>query len=162
MPSLIGFTAEGRQAGSLTMNGVVLAGRILLSAMFIFSGAMKYIDVPGTASHIAEKGLPVPEFLAIATGTFEVIAGLAILIGWQTRLASWALAGFCILAGLLFHNFWAYEGQEQVAQMSNFLKNVTIAGGFLILSVYGPGRYAVGGHRRETGEIISGRGLHIA
>ena len=145
------------------MNGVVLAGRILLSAMFIFSGAMKYIDVPGTAAHIAEKGLPVPEFLAVATGTFEVIAGLAILIGWQTRLASWALAGFCILAGLLFHNFWAYEGREQVAQMLNLFKNITIAGGFLVLSVYGPGRYALGGHGKheKRGETYSGR-LNIA
>ena len=141
------------------MHAIVLAGRILLSVMFIFSGAMKFIDVPGTASHIATAGLPAPEILAIAAGAFEVIAGLAILIGWQTRLAAWALAGFCILAGLLFHNFWAYEGQEQVAQMLNLFKNVTIAGGFLVLAGYGPGRHALDKRREHV--IESGR-LNIA
>ncbi len=141
------------------MHGIILAGRILLSAIFIFSGAMKFIDVAGTAGHIASAGLPAPEFLAIAAGAFEVIAGLAILIGWQTRLAAWALAGFCILAGLLFHNFWAYEGQEQVAQMLNLFKNVTIAGGFLVLAAWGPGRYALDARRGHT--VEAGR-LNIA
>jgi putative oxidoreductase len=141
------------------MNGAVLAGRILLSAMFIFSGAMKFIDVPGTAGHIAEKGLPAPELLAIASGSFEILAGTAVLIGWQTRIASWALAAFCIVAGVLFHNFWAYDGQEQVAQMLNLFKNVTIAGGFLVLAAYGPGRYAIEGRKGST---IPGGSLHIA
>ena len=103
-----------------------------------------------------EAVVGVRVLLDFAIGAFEVIAGLAILIGWQTRIAAWALAGFCILAGLLFHNFWAYEGQEQVAQMLNLFKNVTIAGGFLVLAACGPGRYALDarrGHDVETGRL---------
>lgn len=144
------------------MNGAVLAGRILLSAMYVFSGTMKFIDVPGTAGHIAEKGLPIPEVTAIATGAFEVLAGLAVMIGWKTRYAAWLLAAFTVLAGVLFHDFWNYQGAEQVSQMLNLFKNITIAGGFIILGVYGPGRYAIDSSRyAKVDEVPSGR-LNIA
>jgi putative oxidoreductase len=143
----------------LSGNGAVLAGRILLAAMYVFSGTMKFVDVSGTAGHIADKGLPAPELVAIAAGTLEVVAGLAVMIGWRTRIAAIALAGFTVLAGVLFHNFWAYEGQEQVAQMLNLFKNITIAGGFMILAVYGPGRYSLDARRGHT---IPSDGLRIA
>ena len=145
------------------MHGTILAGRIIMSAMFLFSGVMKLVDVSGTAGHIAEKGLPAPEALAIGVGLFEIVAGAMLVVGWHTRIAAWALAGFCVLSGVLFHNFWAFEGREAVAQMLNLFKNVTIAGGFMILAAWGPGKYALEGRtdRARSRDMQTGR-LNIA
>ena len=68
----------------------------------------------------------------------EFVGGLLILIGWQTRIAAVALAGFCILSALLFHLDFA-----SVPQTINFFKNMAMAGGFLALFVSGPGAYSV-------------------
>jgi putative oxidoreductase len=68
----------------------------------------------------------------------EIIGGLAVTLGWQTRIAAFALAGFSLLAAALFHSNFA----DQI-QMILFLKNVAIAGGFLLLVANGPGRLSV-------------------
>jgi putative oxidoreductase len=123
-------------------NTALLIGRILLAAMFIMAGLMKFGGIAGTAGYIASKGLPAPTILAWLTAIFEVAAGVAILVGFQTKLASYALAAFCILAGFIFH----FDPADQV-QFTMFLKNITIAGGFLALSVAGAGSYSVDARR---------------
>ena len=123
--------------------------------MFIFSGATKLMDPSVPAEMIASKGLPAPELLAYAAGILEVAAGLAIAVGWMTRPSAIALAAFTLIAGLLFHDFWNYTGQEGQMQMQAFMKNIAIIGGFLVLYAHGPGRYAIGGHRRETDTTIT-------
>jgi putative oxidoreductase len=137
------------------MDGAVLIGRLLLVSIYIFSGVMKFVDPSGVAASIAEKGLPAPELLGYAAGALEIGAGLAIAVGWMTAPAAIALAAFTLLAGVLFHDFWNYAGTEQyVPQMLNLFKNVAIAGGFLILAAFGPGRYALG-HHRTKGETTT-------
>jgi putative oxidoreductase len=139
------------------MYAAVLGGRILMTAMFLFSGTMKLIDVSGTAAHIEQAGLPLPSVVAVLTGLFEIGAGLMVLVGWHARIAAWLLAAFCVAAGVLFHNFWAFEGREQVAQMLNLFKNVTIAGGFIILAEYAAGRYGFDAKRGHVFDAPSGR-----
>ena len=93
-------------------------GRILLVAIFIFSGAVKFIDVSGTAAHIADKGLPMPTVLAVAAGAVEVVCGLMVAVGWCTRLAALVLLVFTGAAAFLFHDFWNLpSGREQIGQM---------------------------------------------
>ncbi len=103
-----------------------LIGRILLSLIFIGSGASKLFDPAGTEAMITGVGLPAG--LAIPTGLFELIAGLAIALGFMTRLFAILLAGFCLVTAFFFHN--------QVGdplQLAMALKNVAIAGGLLCL-----------------------------
>ncbi len=123
-------------------NLLLLIGRILLAAMFIMAGLMKFGGIAGTAGYIASKGLPAPTILAWLTAIFEVVAGVAILVGFQTKLAAFALAGFCVLAGVIFH----FDPSNQ-AEFTSFLKNITIAGGFLVLAVSGPGSYSLDARR---------------
>ena len=139
------------------MYAATLAGRILITAMFLFSGAMKLIDVSGTAGHIEQAGLPLPSVAAVLTGLFEIGAAVMVLVGWHARIALWALAAFCIVAGLFFHNFWAFEGGERTAQMANFLKNVTIAGAFGLLAEFAAGRYGFDARRGHVFEARPGR-----
>jgi putative oxidoreductase len=123
-------------------NAIVLIGRILLSIMFILSGFGKLTNIAGTAGYFANYNLPMPTATAVIVGLIELIGGIAVLIGWQTRIAAWVLAIFTIAAALIAHMNWA-----DTMQLINFQKNLAIAGGFLVLASFGPGAYSVDGRR---------------
>lgn len=117
-----------------------LAGRVLLAVMFIQAGIGKIFGYAGTAEHMTENG--VPAILLPLVILTELGGGLCVLLGLWTRYAAIALAGFTVLAGILFH----YQPGDMM-QMINFMKNVTIAGGFLVLAGSGPGAYALDNRR---------------
>ena len=123
-------------------NSAALVGRILLAFMFILSGFGKITGFDGTVGYIGTK-LPMPQVVAVLTILVELGGGILLAVGFQARWAALALAGFTILAGLLFHNFWAVEAAQKMGQQINFLKNVSIAGGMLMVFAFGPGRYSV-------------------
>jgi putative oxidoreductase len=113
-----------------------LIGRIVLSIIFIQSGWSKIFGYAGTVEHMNAAGVPgalLP--LVILT---ELGGGLCILLGLFTRYTAIALAGFCVLSGYLFH----YQ-PGNMGQMINFMKNITIVGGFLVLAGAGPGALAL-------------------
>ena len=89
---------------SSTNNIIILVARILLSFMFIFAGFGKLADPAGTAGMIAGAGMPAATALAYLAGLFEFVAGLAVLVGFQTKIAGWAIALFCIFTGVMFHS----------------------------------------------------------
>lgn len=121
---------------------IVLIGRILLSIMFILAGFGKLTNIAGTAGYFANYNLPMPTATAVIIGLIELVGGLAILIGFQTRIAAWVLAIFSVAAALVAHMNWA-----DVMQLINFQKNLAIAGGFLVLASFGPGAYSVDARR---------------
>lgn len=126
----------------MSNSAILLVARILLSFMFIMSGLSKFGGIEGTAGYIGSVGLPAPVLLAWAAALFETIAGIAILVGFQTRIAALLLAAFCVFAGFVFH----FQPSDQM-QMISFMKNLTIAGGFLTLWVAGPGSISVDARR---------------
>lgn len=104
------------------------------------------MDLAGTTTAIASKGLPAPNILAIATAALELGGGALVIIGWQTRLVALALAVFTAVAAYLFHDFWHYPpGGEHTNNLIHFMKNVSIIGGFLMLTAAGAGRYSLDG-----------------
>jgi putative oxidoreductase len=117
-------------------NLAYLAGRILLSFMFIMAGLQKIGGYEGTQQYMEAMG--VPGMLLPLVIITEVAGGLMVLVGFFTRYAAVALAGFSILAALFFHT----EFSNQV-QMVMFMKNLTIAGGFAMLFVAGPGPWSI-------------------
>jgi putative oxidoreductase len=123
--------------------GTALLGRIALSAIFVISGIAKLADYEGTLGHMRSAGLPGPEVLLVIAAITEILGGLSVLTGFLSRIGALALIGFLIPTSLVFHAFWRFEGAEQTMQMANFMKNVGIAGGLLMLVAYGPGRYSV-------------------
>lgn len=123
---------------------ILLLARILMSVMFIMAGLQKFGSIEGTAGYIASVGLPASVPLAWLAAAFEVVAGAAILLGFQTRIAAWLLAAFCVFTAVFFHNNFGDQ-----TQMILFMKNFTIAGGFLALAVAGPGSISVDGRRAE-------------
>ena len=109
-----------------------LAGRILLASIFLVSGLGKIGSYSATAGYMDATGIPgalLPLVIA-----FEVLAAVALVIGWKTRLTAFLLAGFTLLSGLVFHSDFANQ-----MQMIMFLKNVAITGGLLLLVANGAG-----------------------
>ena len=117
-------------------------GRFLLSMIFVMSGFGKISAYEGTQGYMEAMGVPgalLP--LVIIT---EIIGGLAIILGWKTEIAAIALAGFSIVSAIFFHTNFA----DQI-QMIMFMKNIAIAGGFLLLFAQGPGAYALDNRNKE-------------
>jgi putative oxidoreductase len=122
---------------------LLLLARVLMSAIFLSSGAMKVADWSGTASHMAEEGMvAVPVLLAGAIAV-ELGAGAGVLVGCGTRWSALALAAFLVPTTLIFHDFWTFDGPARQGQMQHFMKNLTIIGGLLALAVAGAGRYSI-------------------
>src|SRR5689334_12816103 len=119
--------------GNNMNNAVTLVARILLAHMFLISGIGKLgAGYAATQGYMASMGIPgalLPLVIAL-----EIGGGIALLAGFLTRWAALALAAFCIVSGLLFHSNFSDQ-----AQMINFMKNLSIAGGMLMLFVHGAG-----------------------
>lgn len=113
-----------------------LVGRILLALMFILGGWSKIGGYAGTQQYMASAG--VPGFLLPLVILTELGGGLLVAVGYKTRWAALALAGFTLLATLLFHSNWAQPMQQMI-----FMKNLGVAGGFLVLFAAGAGRWSL-------------------
>jgi putative oxidoreductase len=122
---------------------VPLAGRILISTIFIFSGLSKFAGHAAVAGYAASKGLPAPDVAIWLAAAVELFGGLAILLGFQARIAAWLLFLFLIPTSVVFHNFWAMEGMDKMTNQAHFFKNVAIMGGLLFVAAFGAGAYSV-------------------
>ncbi len=115
-------------------------GRVLLSLVFITSGISKISGYAGTQGYMEAMGVPgalLPFVIAL-----EVLGGLAVLLGFQARLAALALSGFCIVSAVLFHAVFSDQ-----MQLISFMKNISIAGGFLMVFAHGAGAYSIDNRR---------------
>jgi putative oxidoreductase len=127
-----------------------LAARILISHIFILSGAMKVMDPSGTAAQMEERGMFWVPFFLWTAAAVEIGAGLALLLGYKTRLAGLALFLFLIPVTLTFHNFWTYsDPKERQDNMILMMHNLTLMGGLLLIMTFGPGPISLD-HRRGT------------
>lgn len=128
------------------MNGALatlgpLLGRVLLSAVFFYSGWNKFAAVGRTASSIAGRGIPQATAMAYASAAFELAASILVALGLRARLCSAAVILYLALVTYLFHWHPALHGDH--AQMVQLLKNAGLAGGFLLLATYGPGPVSI-------------------
>ena len=132
----------GSAGTSGSASAAILVGRILVSIMFILAGYAKLTGIAGTAGWFESLGIPAPTLAAIASGLVELVGGLAILVGFKTRIAALVLAAFTIAATLIAHTNLA----DQVQQLL-FMKNLAVTGGFLILAAAGAGALSVDARR---------------
>lgn len=119
-------------------------GRILIALIFVFSGIGKIGQYAGTQAYMDSVG--VPGFLLPAVIALEILGGLAIILGWHTRLAAFLLAGFSLLSAILFHSNFGDQ-----MQMIMFLKNLALAGGFLMIVSHGAGPYSIDNRNGSRG-----------
>jgi putative oxidoreductase len=116
---------------------VPLAGRLLISTIFIFSGLSKI------QGHAASKRLPAADLAIWLAAAVEILGGLSILLGFQARIGAWVLFLFLIPTSVVFHNFWAMQGMEKMDNQAHFFKNIAIMGGLLFVATFGAGAYSI-------------------
>lgn len=118
---------------------VDLLGRILIVAIFVTGGLSKLGGgYEGTLGYMTSMGVPMANLLLPLVILVELGGAAAIILGWQTKWAALALAGFCIVSALIFHMNFADQ-----MQMLMFMKNFAMAGGFLLLYVKGSGELSL-------------------
>jgi putative oxidoreductase len=137
------------------MPAFVTFGRVLFAVLFIVSGAFKLYDISATAKDIADKvvipaaltaytsqiegfaGMPMPQILAIAAGSVELICGIMIALNFGARFFAILLIFFVLAATYYYHDFWAQTGPESRNNMIHALKNLSIVGALLMIAGYG-------------------------
>jgi putative oxidoreductase len=128
-----------------------LAARILISQIFILSGVTKVMDPAGTAAQMEGRGMFWVPFFLWTAAAVEIGAGLALLLGYKTRLAALALFLFLIPVTLTFHNFWTYaDPKERQDNMILMMHNLTLMGGLLLVMTFGPGPISLDHRRRRS------------
>ena len=113
-----------------------LLGRVLISAIFLLNGVFKISNYDGTVGWIESFG--IPGILIIPAIILEVIGPILIIIGYKTKIAAGFLSLFCILTAIIFHN----DFSDQM-QLTSFLKNIALAGGFLFIVVNGAKEFSI-------------------
>lgn len=129
-------------------NPLALAARLLLAAVYLPAGIGKISGFAGTVGYISSVGLPLPTVAAALAVVLEVAGGLALIAGFQTRLAALALAVFTLVASVFFHAYWSAPAEQAFVQQLMFFKNVGIIGGLLALTAFGAGALSVDARRK--------------
>ena len=133
-----------------------LIGRIAIAWLFVPAGWGKLgAGFAGTVGYIGSKGLPFATVLAGIALAIELLAGLAVLVGFKTRWAAALLALFTLGAAVFFHNYWGVPADQQMMQKINFDKNIAIFGGLMFLVAWGAGALSVDGDKRN--EVVRAR-----
>lgn len=117
-------------------DGGLLISRVLLSVLFIVAGYGKITGYAGTAAYMAS--MHMPSFFLPLVILLELGGGLAIVFGFLTRFTALFISGFTIIAAIIFHNNFSDDMQQLM-----FMKDMSIAGGFLILGLFGAGKYSL-------------------
>ena len=119
----------------MNSNVLLLIGRVLLSILFIVAGFGKLTGgAEGLSGMLGGMGLPQPLAMAYLVGLCELVGGVCVLVGFQVRIVGILLALFCLMTGYIAH----------IGDATALMKNIGLAGGFLVLAAHGAGAYAVG------------------
>ncbi|EKT4524552.1 DoxX family protein [Pseudomonas putida] len=122
---------------------IILLARILLVILFILSGWSKLTGFEGTVGYMTSLGAPAPMLAAAVAVIMEFAVGILLLLGFYTRPLAFLLALFVVGTALIGHPFWNMVDPERSANMTQFLKNMSITGGLLLLAVSGAGRLSL-------------------
>lgn len=124
-------------------------GRVLFVLLFLPAGIGKITGFAGTVGYINSVGLPAPELATVVALLVEILGSLCLLAGFQTRIASIALAVFTLVATFFFHNYWAAPADQAFVAQLLFFKNIAVVGGLLILAAQGAGNWSLDAKRND-------------
>ena len=125
-------------------NCALLAGRFLMGIYFIMPGILKIVDFDGTSAYMTSHSVPLVPVLLVVTIILQLSLGLFMIVGFQTRLTAFLLAGMVLVISLFMHNFWSMEdGINKAHETQNFFKNMGIMAGLLMVSALGGGNFSL-------------------
>ena len=132
------FDTRERVRGDARVRYLVPIGRVLFAAIFVLSGLTHFSQQ--TIGFAASQGVPAPHLLVPLSGALAVLGGLSVALGYRTRVGALLLVAFLVPVTLKMHAFWAVgDPMMRGIQQANFMKNVSMLGGALLLLFFGPG-----------------------
>jgi len=121
---------------------VLLLGRLLFGGVIAFTGFNHFLQTESMTGYAEYKGLPAPKAGVLLSGLLLVLGGVGIVLGvFPVPLAA-LVAGFLVVSALIFHDFWTVPEDDQQTEMTQFLKNIALAGGALVVAAVGPQSWA--------------------
>lgn len=117
------------------LRGWTVAARVLMAVIFLVAGVRKLMTYGATLGYFAKLGIPLADMVLPLTIALEIGGGLLLIAGWRVQWVAGALALFTLATAFAAHAFWAADAAQFNAQLNNFLKNVAMVGGFLLLIV---------------------------
>ena len=121
----------------------LLAGRLLIAALFLPSGFSKLMSFSKFAASLASKGLPYPEVWAVLAVAVEILGPLALMVGIVPRWTALTLLAFTVIVTWTTHRYWIFGGAARQQQHAQFYKNLAIMGGLLLYFACGPGAWSL-------------------
>ncbi len=106
-------------------------------------GVRSILGFAGSVGYFSKLGFAAPEAMVAIAIFIQVIAGILLIIGSQTRLAAWLLVAYVLIATFMAHRYWQYDAAQYALQMQQFFKNLAIVGGLMMLAAFGPGSISV-------------------
>jgi len=133
-----------------TPNGpVVLLGRLLFALIFLMSGLGHFSKQ--TIGYAASQGVPLASIAVPLSGVIAVLGGLSILLGYRARIGAWLIVLFLVPVTLAMHKFWGITDPMMAqTQMVNFMKNLSMLGGALLISQFGAGPFSLDAKKRDV------------
>jgi putative oxidoreductase len=132
-------------------NVCLLAGRLLLGLYFIVPGLQKITNFDMMSQYMAQHKVPMISVLLVVTIIIQLSAGLAIIIGYKGRFAAFLLAGLTLVISVYMHNFWNLpEGGDVARETQNFVKNMAIMAGLLVLVGRGTGPFSLDNRKSNS------------
>ena len=130
----------------MTATGVedvlLLAGRVLFGGVIAFMGLNHFLQTEAMTGYAQHKGLPAPKLSVLGSGAVLVLGGIGIVAGILPVVSAIAVAAFLLGSAVLMHGFWSVPEEQQQDEMTQFLKNVVMAGGALAIAALGGQEWA--------------------
>ena len=136
------------EAATSQTDAVVLLGRFLFAAIFVFSG-LGHFAKP-TIAYAASQGVPLPSVLVPLSGVIAIAGGLSILLGYHAKIGAWLVVVFLVPVTVMMHNFWTVKDPMMMQmQMMMFMKNLSMLGGALLITQFGAGPFSLDARRMK-------------
>lgn len=128
-------------------NALNLLGRILIVALFLPAGLSKLTGFEGAVGYFESLDMAIPTLGVIVAIIAEVAGGVALLVGFQTRIVAILLAVFTLAATIIGHAYWAAPADAAFIAQLLFFKNIAVIGGLLVLASSGAGKFSIDGFK---------------
>ncbi len=113
---------------------LTLAGRVLVGGLFVVGGITHCFVLPAMTQQMTERGVPFAKPALITGSSFEIVAGLAVMLGWLVPLTAGSLIVFTIASSCMMMNFWSLSGEKRMAAVDGWTSNLGVIGGLLIVA----------------------------
>lgn len=122
---------------------LALAGRVLLSALMFYAALFNIFNWSEQVELLVNLGVPLPGAALFGATATEIVLGVPLVLGYQTRWVALLLAFYTLACALLLHQFWAAPPSERASVQMHFAESIAAVGGLLTVAAFGPGRLSI-------------------